>query len=368
MAESCDVFVAGGGPAGLAAAICARQKGMDVHVADVATPPIDKPCAEGLMPEGLDALEQMGISRSDLAGWPVEGARFYNSECMAEARYPGRFGMGVRRTRLHEVLLDRAAACGVKFSWRTGVSGLSVNGVQLRGREVRAKWVIGADGGFSRVRGWAGLDSGMRASTRIGYRRHYRVHPWSNALEIYWGRDSQCYVTPIATDEVCLAVVSNDPRLRLDCAVAEFPSLAARLAGAATSTPERGSFTATRRLKRVTNGRVSLIGDASGGVDAITGEGLSLAFRQAPALADALAAGDPSRYQAAHRRLLHRPMTMVRLMLLLGRHSQLQRRVTKIFSSHPHIFDRFIAAHVGMASDPKLAASTLLVGWHMLSA
>ena len=116
MADSCDVFVAGGGPAGLAAATCARQRGMDVLVADVAAPPIDKPCAEGLMPDGLDALEQIGISRSALAGWPVEGARFYNSESKAEARYPGRLGMGVRRIRLHEVFLQHATDCGVKFS------------------------------------------------------------------------------------------------------------------------------------------------------------------------------------------------------------------------------------------------------------
>lgn len=341
---------------------------MDVLVADVAAPPIDKPCAEGLMPDGLDALEQIGISRSALAGWPVEGARFYNSESMAEAKFPGRLGMGVRRTRLHEVLLQHATDCGVKFMWRTGVSGLNEDGVELGDRTIRAQWIIGADGGASRVRRWAGLDSGMCASTRIGYRRHYRVHPWSNALEIYWGRESQCYVTPIATDEICVALVSADPQLRLDRAIEEFPALAARLAGAGASTPERGSFTATRRLKRVWNGRVALIGDASGGVDAITGEGLSLAFRQAPPLAGALASGDLSQYQKAHREILHRPLTMVRLMLLLGRHPRLQRRVTRIFAAHPHVFDRFIAAHVGMASDPKLAASTLLVGWHMLSA
>ena len=368
MADLCDVIVVGGGPAGLAAAICARKKGLQVTVADVGVPPIDKACAEGLLPDALEALERIGIAPESLGGWPVDGVRFFNPDTAAEAKFPGRRGMGVRRTRLHEMMLAHAAACGVNFLWRTGVSVLSAAGVYVGDRLFRARWVIGADGGESKVRQWAGLDRGMRASKRIGYRRHYRIRPWSRSLEIYWGREAQCYVTPIGPDEVCVAVVSDDPRTRLESALAEFPALAARLAGVEAATAERGSFTATRRLKRVWRGRVAMIGDASGGVDAITAEGLSLAFRQAPALADALASGDLSKYEAAHRRILRRPALMVRLMLLLGRHPRLQRRITRIFAEKPHMFERFVAAHVGMASDPNLAASTVLLGWHMLSA
>jgi menaquinone-9 beta-reductase len=368
LADSCDVFVIGGGPAGLAAAICARRKGFEVTVADVGTPPIDKPCAEAVMPEGLAALERMGIDTNALAGCEIEGARFWNLETMAEARFPGRRGMGMRRIDLHAMLLGHAAKCGVNFLWRTRVTAISDGAVSIGDRLIHASWVIGADGGESRVRRWAGLDRGMHASTRIGFRRHYRVRPWSSLLEIYWGRSGQCYVTPISDDEVCVAVVSADPKLRLESAVEEFPALASRLGSAKASTTERGSFTSMRQLARVWSGRVALIGDASGGVDAITGEGLSLAFRQAPALADALASGDLSRYQVAHRRILRRPRMMARLMLMLGRHPGLRRHTTRVFSENPDLFDRFIAAHIGAVSDSNLAGSTLLVGWHMLSA
>ena len=129
MADFCDVFVIGGGPAGLAAAICARKKGLRVTVADVGTPPIDKPCAEGLMPDGVEALERMGIAAESLQGCEVESARFYNLETMAEAKFPGRRGRGVRRTKLHETMLAHAASCGVNFLWRTRVLGLSATGV-----------------------------------------------------------------------------------------------------------------------------------------------------------------------------------------------------------------------------------------------
>jgi menaquinone-9 beta-reductase len=57
-----EVFVAGGGPSGLAAAIAARQAGFAVTLADVAHPPIDKACGEGIMPDGLAALAQLGIT------------------------------------------------------------------------------------------------------------------------------------------------------------------------------------------------------------------------------------------------------------------------------------------------------------------
>ena len=62
MLNSTDVFVIGGGPAGLAAAIAARQRGLRVVVADGARPPIDKACGEALMPDAITALERLGIA------------------------------------------------------------------------------------------------------------------------------------------------------------------------------------------------------------------------------------------------------------------------------------------------------------------
>ncbi len=61
----------------------------------------------------------------------------------------------------------------------------------------------------------------------------------------------------------------------------------------------------SRRLHRVTSGNIALIGDASGSVDAITGEGLALCFRQALELAGALKAEDLALYERAHARLHH---------------------------------------------------------------
>jgi len=185
-------------------------------------------------------------------------------------------------------------------------------------------------------------------------------------VEIHWGQNLQVYVTPVGSYEVGAAVISRDPHLRLDDALREFPALAARFRDAAAASTERGAITSMLRLARVYVRDIALIGDASGGVDAITGEGLGLAFRQACALADALAAGDLARYQAAHQRLARRPSLKARLMLMLDARSSLRRRATRIFAHKPHIFARMLAAHVGASSTAELAAAGVLLGWHML--
>lgn len=336
--KSIDVFVAGGGPAGLAAAIAARLKGFDVIVADAAQPPIDKACGEGLMPDSLDALRRLGVVFDPQESFAFRGIRFIGDGGNVAADFPGECGIALRRTRLHQLLIDRAQAVGVKLLWRTRVTGMD---------DIRAHWVVGADGQNSRVRQWAGLDATHSESFRYGFRRHYRVRPWTDFMEIYWGPGCQMYVTAVAPDEMSVALITRDPRVRVDASMPHFPELARRLRGAATSGEERGAVTVSRRLKRIYRGRTVLIGDASGSVDAITGEGMSLAFRQAIALADALAADNLELYQAAHRSMARRPAFMAQLMLTLDRFPRLRPFVLGAFAAKPVIFERLLAVHAG---------------------
>ena len=86
--NSTDVFVIGGGPAGLAAAIAARQQGFRVVVADGAKPPIDKACGEALMPDAITALERLGVAVPAAEACPIRGVRFLSSGLSAEADFP----------------------------------------------------------------------------------------------------------------------------------------------------------------------------------------------------------------------------------------------------------------------------------------
>jgi flavin-dependent dehydrogenase len=333
-----DIFVIGGGPAGLAAAIAARMKGFEVVVADAAQPPIDKACGEGLMPDSLDALRSLGVTFDPEQSFAFRGIRFIGSGGTVAADFPDGPGIAVRRIRLHQLLIDRARDVGVKLLWRTRVTGVD---------DIRARWIVGADGENSRVRRWAALDATRGESFRYGFRRHYRVRPWTDFMEVYWGPGCQMYVTSVGHDEVLAAVLTRDPHQRVDAALDFFPELARKFEGASTLSEERGAVTFTRRLKRIYRGSTVLIGDASGSVDAITGEGMGLAFRQSLALADALVANNLEQYQSAHRRLARRPALMARLMLTLDRFPQLRPPVLRTFRANPVIFERLLAVHVG---------------------
>jgi len=332
-----DVFIIGGGPAGLAAAIAARQRGFDVVVADSAIPPIDKPCGEGLMPDAIAALLNLGVSISAADSFPFWGVRFLDRGTAVDAKFPVGCARGVRRTTLHRMMIDQAEAVGVHLSW----------GAKVDLNTLRCGWIIGADGENSLVRKWAGLDVRLRDRRRVGFRRHYRIEPWTDHMELYWGRTCQIYVTPVTPSSVCVAAISRDSQLRLEEALRQFPDLERRLQASAIISTERGAVTSSRKLNAVHRGRVVLVGDASGSVDAITGEGLCLAFRQAAALAEAIECGDLARYQRRHRQIARRPEWMARLLLTLGDHAQFRRAAMSAMTAHPGIFAKMLAVHVG---------------------
>src|SRR5438309_1095421 len=351
-----DAFVIGGGPAGLAAAIAARRRGRRVTVADALVPPIDKACGEGLMPDGLEALGRLGVALPAEESCPFRGIRLLNGDDRVAAPFPKGYGLGVRRTTLHGALVEQAEREGAHLLWGATVTGVSSGSVEVNGVTHRPRWIIGADGSASRVRKWIGLEPAQRPPARIAFRRHYQVAPWTEYMEIHWGDGRQIYVTPVSPAEVCVVLISRDSTLRLDSALLGFPQLAARLAGAKTITSERGAVTVSRRLPRVYRGNAALIGDASGSVDAITGEGLHLAFAQALALADALATNRLDAYDSLHRQIRRRSAFMARFMLTLGESSGLRRRAIGALSLRPDLFADLLALHVGAVNPLKFAS------------
>lgn len=364
-----DLFVVGGGPAGLAAAIAARRSGFAVTLADAALPPIDKACGEGIMPDGLAALSELGVTLPASQTFAFRGIRFLDSENSVEARFPDGYGMGIRRTVFHQVLVEHAARSGVSMLWGSRVTGLSENRVCVNEREVSCRWVVGADGINSRTRSWVGLDRESRNSFRYGFRRHYMTKPWSDFVEVHWTAKGQLYITPVSGQEVCVAMVTRDRNVRVEDAIAECPTVPAALRHATSSTREQGSLSASLRLKAVARGSSALIGEASGSVDSVTGEGMSLAFRQALELAKALREGDLSQYQSAHQKLMRLPTMMADLMLLMDRRHILRRRALSAFARKPELFGRLLAIHTGNASPFALGLrGTTALGWHMLTA
>lgn len=366
--KSADAFVVGGGPAGLAAAISLRRAGMDVVLADAAGPAIDKACGEGLMPDAMAAIAKLGIEIPEDQGRRFRGISFRTEESAATAYFSQGHGLGVRRTLLHRRLTEHAAAAGVRLLWETRVQVLGHGRVAANGEEWATRWIVGADGQRSPVRQFAGLD-GPKLSERYGYRQHFAVTPWTDCVEVHWAPEGQAYVTPTGEKEICLALVMENKHDRMADLPRMFPQLAARLAGSTAATAERGAMTICRRLPRVTNGSVVLVGEAAGSIDAVTGEGMALAFQQALALAEALPYGDAERYEARNRQIRRIPFLMSQVMVYLGRHPRLQARVIRASECDAAFFSHLMGVHLGMRSPLKVSPASLTTfGWNFVTA
>ena len=358
--RSTDLLVVGAGPVGLAVAIRARLGGATVRVIDARRPPIDKACGEGLMPDGVARLEQLGVRLPHGEAMPFRGIRYLDGDSIVEGRFPGRPGFGIRRTRLHEALTRRAGQLGVELCWATRAEGLERDGVVTATGTLRADWIVAADGLRSPLRRQAGLDGRPAKERRFGLRRHHAIRPWTDLVEVYWSDEGEAYVTPVGPEEVGVAFLGRAGRRGLEDLEARFPSLARRLAGSPIISRERGAGPLAQRVSAVTTGRLALVGDAAGYLDAITGEGLALGFHHAFALVEAIEHGDLRRYARDHRRIARRPETMTRLLLAIERRPWLRRRAMRALVRWPDLFRRLLAVHVREAPVLSLASPRAL--------
>jgi len=364
-----DLVIVGGGPAGLATAIEARLAGLTVAVLDHARPAIDKACGEGLMPDAAARLAALGVELPPGESFPFRGIRYVDGDLAAEGTFPRALGLGVRRLALHRALAARAAALGADLRWGVAARGLLPEGVETPAGPVAARCVVGADGLGSRVRRWAGLEGPAARQRRFGVRRHYRLRPWSDLVEVHWGPACEAYVTPVAPEQVGVALLWSGEARGFDDLLGRFPALAARLAGAPVDSHDRGSGPLRRRVRGVVRGSLALVGDAAGYVDAITGEGLAIAFHQAAALVAALRAGDLAAYAAAHRRIARLPTAITELMLAIERRPRLRRRAIAALAAEPALFSRLLGIHARALPPRRLGLDgALRLAWRLIAA
>jgi menaquinone-9 beta-reductase len=358
-----DAVVVGGGPAGLAFAIAAAGEGLSVAVLERGEGPRDKACGEGLLPGAVRELRALGVAdrlpRADTA--PIRALRWIDGGGEATLALPPPFGLGVRRTALSAALLARAREAGAEVR-----SGVAVRAHRrdadaivaiTDGGDVRARVLVAADGLASAVRRREGLDAPAVAPARFGLQRHYALAPWSDEVEVHFGEGVEAYVTPAGARRVGVAFLfeRGDGPPQLERLLARFPSLARRLAAAPPDSSPRGAGPLARRARARVADRLVLLGDAAGYLDAITGDGVALAFGCArdlaallPAALVAGATGEALRpYEAAWRRRFIPYWAWTRLVLSLARRPALLRRVIALAGSAPAPFERIVRAAVG---------------------
>ena len=360
-----DVAVVGGGPAGLAAATAAAQRGLSVVLLERAALPHDKACGEGVMPAGLSVLERLGVLRNippEDSG-PIRGVRYVQEDgSTLEGALPGAGGLGVRRTALSSVLLRAAREAGVEVRDRTPLRShrSTPEGMVLStgSGELAARVLVAADGLHSPLRRALGLEAPVSGTRRFGLRQHWATRPWSDHVEVYLSPRAEAYVTPCGPARVGVAFLWSDGALEerpaVESLLARFPHLARRLGGAATDSEPLGAGPFLQRARARVAPRVALLGDAAGYVDAITGEGMSVALVCAEALAgclpEAVRRGGDVRafgpYVAIARRQFRSYAWTARAVLALARRPALRRQVVAGLARRPGAFEWLLARTV----------------------
>ncbi len=296
-----DLLVAGGGPAGLATAAHAARAGLEVVVLDRRRGPIDKACGEGLMPHTLRHLETLGVRPH---GKEFAGITYIDGQRSARAEFRTGSGMGVRRTELHTALTEAALDAGARIV-HGDVGPIAQDATSVRCGDVRARYLAAADGLHSPIRRSLGLDRPSRGRRRWGIRRHYQVQPWTDTVEVHWAAGgAEAYVTPVGDSCVGVAVLTSEQG-RFDDQLARFPALVTRLAGESHGS-DRAAGPLRQRVAGRSRGRVMLVGDAAGYVDALTGEGLGIAFGAAELVVGCVLADRPQDYDRQWRRMSRR--------------------------------------------------------------
>lgn len=368
MSPRWDVVVVGAGPAGLAVAIGAAQRGLSTVVLERHAALPDKACGEGLMPPALHALHALGVldHLSAAAQSPIDGIRYVQEDgSTCEGRLPGAGGLAVRRTALIGALGARAREVGVEVRLGEGVRhhARSATGVMVQTEHdvYTGELLIAADGLASPIRRAEGLDRGLPDRRRFGLRQHFARAPWTRFVEVHLAPGAEAYVTPTAPGEVGVALLWTEgapphaPHLDARTLEGLFPRLAAALAGAAPTSSPRGAGPLARGAHRVVAERLALVGDAAGYVDAITGEGLSLSLVSAGALAACLPEARRRRgaphtlapYADTFARLFRRYAWSTGALLALARHPRLRRPLLRALGRRPRLFEATLAWVVG---------------------
>lgn len=332
-----DVLVVGGGPAGMATALHATRAGLHTIVLEPREAPIDKACGEGLMPAAVRALQRMDVT---VDGMPIRGIRYGAASVHADTDFSHGLGLGVRRTELHARLHDACLREGVEFR-PTRVQDVEQDADGVRAGGLSARYLVGADGLHSLVRRHVDPQAHPGRRRRWGIRAHFAVAPWTDRVEVHWNGSSEAYVTPVAPDCVGVALLGSrggsfEERLR------SFVQLRGMLPAQPVARPMAAGPLRQDVSTRV-RGRVLLVGDAAGYVDALTGEGLAIGFACAEAAVRRIVSSNAAAYEHDHRRITRRYRLVTEALLFAASRTPTRRLIVPTAARFPAVFGRVVS-------------------------
>ncbi len=400
-----DVIIVGASVAGASAAIALAPGGYRILLLDQATFPRDKPCGEGIMPQGVRILAEFGLLAEILShgGTEFQGMRYRNRQGLpAEANFPpskegSSFGIAIRRWHLDHLLLQKAKS----FSNVTVREGFEVTEVVQEDRVVKgvtghavgssarreafyAPLTIGADGRHSIFHAACGLTKTYLSRRRFGLTGHLRgVQGGGSYIEVLLQPQGEIYVAPCGEGLTLVALLLEEKSMRffagdlpgryhaflMSAAGFRERALTSELVGPVFAVGPLG-FT----VEPCYRPGLLLIGDSAGFLDPITGEGMTLALKcvqaAVPLISEAFATGDfgaklGRRYAERRFQLIEDVFRFTRLLLNLTRYKLIADRAIRGLSRNEPLFQKLLGIVSGSHSYRDLSVSdkaSLLMG------
>jgi geranylgeranyl reductase family protein len=330
--DELDVLVVGAGPAGVAAAITAHERGLRTRLVDKASFPRDKTCGDGLTAQALRLLERLGLDVPSLDGFMsvhetvlvAPGGRQVSlplpPDVLSSAVVP--------RFVLDDALVARARAAGVDVRLETPVTALDAGRADGRvrvetgtpGQTVLARHVIAADGHWSAVRRLreptADADLGTWHAARQYFRGVGDARQWVLFEPDLLPGYAWVFPLPGRRANVGFGVLREDgvTGKRLKALWSELLTRPSLLAVLGPDAEPEGPYRAwpiptSLHHRRLTDDPILYVGDAAGVVDPMTGEGIAQALETGMLAAETIAlGGDPARVGARYRRSVERDL------------------------------------------------------------
>jgi menaquinone-9 beta-reductase len=381
-----DLIIVGAGVAGASSAILLGRQGYRVLLLDRATFPRHKTCGEGIMPEGVRILDELGVLGQvrEQSGPPIRGLRFRNrAGVWAQADFPPvgnepAYSVVIRRYELDHILIQQAKSLATVTAqegfvvtgalWEDdGIRGVTGHRADQPERSVsfRAPITLAADGAHSRFHNRYGIRREYRKRQRWGIAGHLRgVEDLKPYIEVLFQKGSEIYVAPLAGDTALVAILVEKEGMRafrgeLARNYHDFlrtaPGLGARIEHSEVMPPVGASGPLGFSVAPVFLPGLLLIGDSAGFVDAITGEGMTLALKSAqvavPAIQRAFDAGDFSgaleQYAADRARVIEDAVKLTEVILRFSRVGWLADRAIRRLSRDQALFQKLIGTVTG---------------------
>jgi 2-polyprenyl-6-methoxyphenol hydroxylase-like FAD-dependent oxidoreductase len=308
MNESFDVIVVGARCAGAPLATMLARAGVRVCVVDKDRFPSDTLSTHAIQPAGVQVLERIGVLDGLLKVAPpmVRGRMVFDDDVAVVddiVAITGAPVLSVRRVTLDEVLVKAAVEAGAQVRTQTAVTGLlmdrgRVAGVRHNGGELRATFVVGADGTRSSVAKMVGAREYHRtANGRVFMWAYYEADPTNGEMWIGKIADHAYLATPtdngLSLVAACPSIDRRD-EVRADrdavyeAGVRAWPELHEGVAGARREGPVH-TMANMHGFFRVSAGPGwALVGDAGHFKDPTPGQGIADALRQSEKLAAAI--------------------------------------------------------------------------------